>query len=245
VTELLSGIRVIKFFGWEQALGARVEAHRARELGRLRVIKYLDAACVYLWAALPVVVSIAIFITYVLTGHQLTATKGMLVGIVGKVGCGKSSLLAAIAGELHRLRGQVAVLGLSKGFGLATQEPWIQFATIRDNILFGKAFDAQLYREVLEACALDDDLSMLPAGDQTEVGEKGVTLSGGQRARIALARAVYQEKALYLLDDPLAAVDADVANHLLHRCILGVLSNTTRLLCTHRMEYLDRADVVL
>ncbi|XP_017530904.3 ATP-binding cassette sub-family C member 10 isoform X2 [Manis javanica] len=334
MTELLSGVRVIKFFGWEQALEARVEACRARELERLRVIKYLDAACVYLWAALPVVISIVIFITYVLMGHQLTATKvftalalvrmlilplnnfpwvinglleakvsldriqrfldlpnhnpqayyspdppaepstvlelhealfswdpvgtsqetfishlevkkGVLVGIVGKVGCGKSSLLAAVAGELHRLRGRVAVWGLSKGFGLATQEPWIQFATIRDNILFGKAFDAQLYKEVLEACALNDDLSILPAGDQTEVGEKGVTLSGGQRARIALARAVYQEKDLYLLDDPLAAVDADVANHLLHRCILGVLSPTTRLLCTHRTEYLEEADVVL
>ncbi|XP_047714109.1 ATP-binding cassette sub-family C member 10 isoform X4 [Prionailurus viverrinus] len=334
MTELLSGIRVIKFFRWEQALGARVEACRARELGRLRVIKYLDAACVYLWAALPVVISIVIFITYVLMGHQLTATKvftalalvrmlilplnsfpwvinglleakvsldriqrfldlpnqnpqayyssdpptapstvlelhealfswdpvgtsqetfishlevkkGALVGIVGKVGCGKSSLLAAIAGELHRLHGRVAVWGLSKGFGLATQEPWIQFATIRDNILFGKTFDAQLYQKVLEACALSDDLSILPAGDQTEVGEKGVTLSGGQRARIALARAVYQEKDLYLLDDPLAAVDTDVANHLLHRCILGVLSHTTRLLCTHRIEYLERADMVL
>ncbi|CAH7216168.1 Abcc10 [Phodopus roborovskii] len=334
MTELLNGIRVIKFFGWEQALGDRVKAYRTQELGRLRVIKYLDAACVYLWAALPVVICIVIFITYVLMGHQLTATKvftalalvrllilplnnfpwvinglleskvsldriqrfldlpnynpeayyspdpptepstvlelhealfswdpigisrktfishlevkqGMLVGIVGKVGCGKSSLLAAITGELHRLCGWVAVSGLSKGFGLATQEPWIQCATIRDNILFGKTFDARLYMEVLEACALNDDLSILPAGDQTEVGEKGVTLSGGQRARIALARAVYQEKTFYLLDDPLAAVDADVANHLLHRCILGVLSHTTRLLCTHRTEYLERADMVL
>ncbi|XP_064142540.1 ATP-binding cassette sub-family C member 10 isoform X2 [Loxodonta africana] len=176
---------------------------------------------------------------------HLEVKKGFLVGIVGKVGSGKSSLLAAIAGELHRLSGQVTVAGLSKGFGLATQEPWIQFATIRDNILFGKTFDAQLYKKVLEACALNDDLSILPAGDQTEVGEKGVTLSGGQRARIALARAVYQEKELYLLDDPLAAVDADVANHLLYRCILGVLSHTTRLLCTHRTEYLEKADVVL
>uniref|UniRef100_A0A8C2S0J5 ATP binding cassette subfamily C member 10 n=1 Tax=Capra hircus TaxID=9925 RepID=A0A8C2S0J5_CAPHI len=324
VTELLSGMRVIKFFGWEQALGARVEACRARELGRLRVIKYLDAACVYLWAALPVVISIVIFITYVLTGHQLTATKvftalalvrmlilplnnfpwvinglleakvsldriqhfldlpnhdpqayyspdpptepsaalelhealfswdpvgtsqetfishlevkkGMLVGIVGKVGCGKSSLLAAITGELHRLCGQVAVWGLSKGFGLATQEPWIQFATIRDNILFGKTFDAQLYKEVLEACALNEDLSVtFPSGEP---------LSGGpQRTWLPWCpHPPPQEKELYLL----AAVDADVATHLLHRCILGVLSHTTRLLCTHRTEYLEQADMVL
>ncbi|XP_072498338.1 ATP-binding cassette sub-family C member 10 isoform X1 [Notamacropus eugenii] len=334
MTELLCGIRVIKFCGWEQTLGSRVQKLRAQELQQLRVIKYLDAACVYLWAALPVVISIVIFITYVLLGHQLTATKvftalalvgmlilplnnfpwvinglleasvslerlqrfldlpdhdpqayyspdpprepltvlelqeamfswdpigtgletfithlkvkkGSLVGIVGKVGCGKSSLLAAISGDLHRLSGQISIAGRFEGFGLATQEPWIQFATIRDNILFGKAFDAHLYWKVLEACALHDDLAILPDGDQTEVGEKGVTLSGGQRARIALARAVYQENKLYLLDDPLAAVDADVANHLLHKCILGILGHTTRLLCTHRTEYLEQADVVL
>ncbi|MBZ3870188.1 Multidrug resistance-associated protein 7 [Sciurus carolinensis] len=303
VTELLSGIRVIKFFGWEKALGARVEAYRARELGRLRVIKYLDAACVYLWAALPVVIAIIIFITYVLMGHQLTATKvftalalvRMLIFPLNNFPWVINGLLEAKVSlvriqhfldlpnhnpqmyyssdppvrpstvlELHEALfswdpvgtsqetfishlevKKVAVWELSKGFGLATQEPWIQFATIRDNILFGKTFDAQLYREVLEACALNEDLSILPAGDQTEVGEKGVTLSGGQRARIALARAVYQEKTLYLLDDPLAAVDADVANHLLHKCILGMLSHTTRLLCTHRTEYLERADLVL
>ncbi|XP_043861170.1 ATP-binding cassette sub-family C member 10 isoform X2 [Dromiciops gliroides] len=334
MTELLCGIRVIKFCGWEQTLSSRVQKYRAQELQQLRVIKYLDAACVYLWAALPVVISIVIFITYVLMGHELTATKvftalalvgmlilplnnfpwvinglleakvslerlqhfldlpdhdpqayyspdpptepltvlelheavfswdpigtgletfishlevkkGSLVGIVGKVGCGKSSLLAAVSGELHRLSGQITIVGRLEGFGLATQEPWIQFATIRDNILFGKAFDAHLYWKVLEACALHDDLAILPDGDQTEVGEKGVTLSGGQRARIALARAVYQENKLYLLDDPLAAVDADVANHLLHKCILGILGHTTRLLCTHRTEYLEQADVVL
>ncbi|XP_020832519.1 ATP-binding cassette sub-family C member 10 isoform X1 [Phascolarctos cinereus] len=334
MTELLCGIRVIKFCGWEQTLGSRVQKHRAQELQQLRVIKYLDAACVYLWAALPVVISIVIFITYVLMGHQLTAAKvftalalirmlilplnnfpwvinglleakvslgrlqrfldlpdhdpqayyspdpptepltvlelheamfswdpigtglktfithlevkkGSLVGIVGKVGCGKSSLLAAISGELHRLSGQISVAGRCEGFGLATQEPWIQFATIRDNILFGKAFDAHLYWKVLEACALHDDLAILPDGDQTEVGEKGVTLSGGQKARVALARAVYQENKLYLLDDPLAAVDADVASHLLQKCILGILGHTTRLLCTHRTEYLEQADIVL
>ncbi|XP_074945349.1 ATP-binding cassette sub-family C member 10 isoform X7 [Phalacrocorax aristotelis] len=358
MTEFLCGIRVIKFYAWERHFSTRINACRAKELQKLRAVKYLDAVCVYLWAALPVVVSIAIFITYVLLGHQLTATKvftalalvgmlilplnsfpwvlngtleakvsldriqrflelvdqdleayyaldspsgtaaaveikcaafswapveeegtrepltrgtlqlhienlsvrkGMLLGIVGKVGSGKSSLLAAITGELinspllpftHfwracRQGGQVYVCDLEQGFGLATQEPWIQFTTVRENILFGREYDARLYEEVVEACALSEDLNILPAGDQTEVGENGVTLSGGQKARIALARAVYQDKELYLLDDPLAAVDADVANHLMRKCILGVLKHKTRILCTHRTEFLEKADALL
>ncbi|KAM9608318.1 ATP-binding cassette sub-family C member 10 isoform 3-T11 [Morphnus guianensis] len=344
MTEFLCGIRVIKYYAWEKHFSTRINACRAKELQKLRAIKYLDAVCVYLWAALPVVVSIAIFITYVLLGHQLTATKvftalalvgmlilplnsfpwvlngtleakvsldriqrfleladqdveayyaldspsgtatamemrcaafswtpveeestrqpssigtlqlhienlsvrkGMLLGVVGKVGSGKSSLLAAITGELIKQGGQVYVCDLEQGFGLATQEPWIQFTTVRENILFGRAYDARLYEEVVEACALSEDLNILPAGDQTEVGENGVTLSGGQKARIALARAVYQEKELYLLDDPLAAVDADVANHLMQKCILGVLKHKTRILCTHRTEFLEKADALL
>ncbi|KAI6071753.1 multidrug resistance-associated protein 7 [Aix galericulata] len=344
MTEFLGGIRVIKFYAWEKHFSTRINACRAQELQKLRAIKYLDAVCVYLWAALPVVVSIVIFITYVLLGHQLTATKvftalalvgmlilplnsfpwvlngtleakvsldriqrfleledqdleafyalgspsgtasaiemrgadfswapvkeesssqplptgtlqlhienlsvrkGMLLGVVGKVGSGKSSLLAAITGELVKQGGHVYVCDLEQGFGLATQEPWIQFATVRENILFGRDYDARLYEEVLEACALSEDLNILPAGDQTEVGENGVTLSGGQKARIALARAVYQEKELYLLDDPLAAVDADVANHLMRKCILGVLRHKTRVLCTHRTEFLEKADALV
>ncbi|XP_021246016.1 multidrug resistance-associated protein 7 [Numida meleagris] len=344
MTEFLSGIRVIKFYAWEKHFSTRINACRAKELQKLRAIKYLDAVCVYLWAALPVVVSIVIFITYVLMGHQLTATKvftalalvgmlilplnsfpwvlngtleakvsldriqrflelvdqdleayyalgsslgtasaidirgadfswmpvkeestsqpvstgtlqlhienlsvrkGMLLGVVGKVGSGKSSLLAAITGELVKQGGQVYICDLEQGFGLATQEPWIQFTTVRENILFGRPYDARLYEEVVEACALSEDLNILPAGDQTEVGENGVTLSGGQKARIALARAVYQEKELYLLDDPLAAVDADVANHLMQKCILGILQHKTRILCTHRTEFLEKADALL
>ncbi|XP_039915648.1 ATP-binding cassette sub-family C member 10 isoform X1 [Hirundo rustica] len=344
MTEFLCGIRVIKFYVWEKHFSTRINASRAKELQKLRAIRYLDALCVYMWAALPVVVSIAIFLTYVLLGHQLTATKvftalalvgmlilplngfpwvlnaileakvsldriqkffelmdqdleayyaldspsdaaiamemqcaafswvpveeesprqpsstgtlqlhienlsvrkGMLLGVVGKVGSGKSSLLAAITGELIKQGGRVYVCDLEQGFGLTTQEPWIQFTTIRENILFGREYDAKLYEEVLEACALSEDLNILPAGDQTEVGENGVTLSGGQKARIALARAIYQEKELYLLDDPLAAVDADVANHIMRKCIFGVLKDKTRVLCTHRTEFLEKADALL
>ncbi|XP_027537873.1 multidrug resistance-associated protein 7 isoform X2 [Neopelma chrysocephalum] len=311
MTEFLSGIRVIKYYAWEKHFGTRINACRAKELQKLRAIRYLDAVCVYLWAALPVVVSIAIFVTYALMGHQLTATKvftalalvgmlilplnsfpwvlygtleakvsldriqrflelvdqdleayyaldgpsdtgtamemrcaafswvpveeestrqslstgtlqlhienlsvrkGMLLGVVGKVGSGKSSLLAAITGELTKQGGRVYICDLEQGFGLATQEPWIQFTTIRENILFGREYDARLYEEVVEACALSEDLN---------------------------------EKELYLLDDPLAAVDADVANHLMQKCILGVLKHKTRILCTHRTEFLEKADALL
>ncbi|XP_032911459.1 ATP-binding cassette sub-family C member 10 isoform X3 [Catharus ustulatus] len=177
--------------------------------------------------------------------ENLSVRKGMLLGVVGKVGSGKSSLLAAITGELIKQGGRVCVCDLEQGFGLATQEPWIQFTTVRENILFGREYDARLYEEVLEACALSEDLKILPAGDQTEVGENGVTLSGGQKARIALARAIYQEKELYLLDDPLAAVDADVANHIMRKCIFGALRHKTRVLCTHRTEFLEKADALL
>ncbi|PIO32590.1 hypothetical protein AB205_0204560 [Aquarana catesbeiana] len=145
----------------------------------------------------------------------------------------------------RRCGGTLYVSHQETGFGFVAQEPWIQFATIRDNILFGKEYNDHLYKEVVEACALTDDLSIFPSGDQTEVGENGVTLSGGQKARVSLARAVYQEKDIYLLDDPLAAVDADVASHLMEKCILGILRHKTRILCTHRTELLEKADLLV
>ncbi|XP_077460374.1 ATP-binding cassette sub-family C member 10 isoform X2 [Stigmatopora argus] len=175
---------------------------------------------------------------------NLNIRKGSLTVVIGKVGCGKSSFLAAISGELSRHSGVVYVADREHGLALATQEPWIQHASVRDNILFGKHYDASFYRAVVEACALTDDLSILPDGDHTEVGENGVTLSGGQKARLALARAVYMDKDVYLLDDPLAAVDAQVARHLMCNCILELLAGKTRILCTHRVELVDAADAV-
>ncbi|KAG5278740.1 hypothetical protein AALO_G00102230 [Alosa alosa] len=284
MTEVLFGIRVLKFYNWEQHFAQKIGECRKRELSRLKALKYLDAVCVYTWAALPVVISILTFVTYVLLGNQLTAAKvfttlalvgmlilplnsfpwvlngtleakvsldriqrflrlrnqdlsayynkdapedplsalelwqasfswqssdpdgtgmstghppegpthtpgsptgglllsslnlsvqqGRLVAVVGKVGCGKSSLLAAISGELQRLGGSVYVAGRTEGLGLATQEPWIQHATVRDNILFGRDFDSAFYQAVIEACALSDDLNMLPNGDRTEVGAR-------------------------------------------------------------------------
>ncbi|XP_058497007.1 ATP-binding cassette sub-family C member 10 isoform X2 [Solea solea] len=176
---------------------------------------------------------------------NLHIIKGSLIVVVGKVGCGKSSLLAALTGELNRRSGVVYIADRETGFGLASQEPWIQHASVRDNILFGKEYDPTFYQAVIEACALADDLNVLPKGDKTEVGENGVTLSGGQKARVALARAVYMDKDIYLLDDPLAAVDTDVAEHLMQKCIMELLRGKTRILCTHRIEFVDKADMVV
>ncbi|XP_066936141.1 ATP-binding cassette sub-family C member 10-like isoform X2 [Clytia hemisphaerica] len=171
--------------------------------------------------------------------------KGQLVGITGKVGSGKSSFFAALTAEMEKNSGYIYLGEEFKGFAFVTQEPWIQHMTIRDNILFGSPYDEEKYQEVLHACALREDLSQFPAADFTEVGENGVNLSGGQKARLSLARAVYQDKDVYLLDDPLSAVDAHVAAHLFEHCIMGLLKDKTRLLSTHHKKFLWSADSVI
>jgi ATP-binding cassette subfamily C (CFTR/MRP) protein 1 len=120
------------------------------------------------------------------------------------------------------------------------QQAWIQNATLKDNIIFGKPFDKLKYEKVLDVCALRPDLEMLPGGDSTEIGEKGINLSGGQKQRIALARAVYSDSDIYLLDDPLSAVDAHVGKHIFEKVVgpTGVLGGKTRLLVTHGISYL-------
>lgn len=141
---------------------------------------------------------------------NLQVRKGQLTGILGRVGDGKTSLLGAIVGEMHRREGEVVVKGT---VSYAPQEPWIQSASIRDNIVFGHVWDEDFYNLVLSSCALGPDIAIMAEGDQTVVGEKGITLSGGQRARVSLARAVYARADLVLLDDCLAAVDSHVAKH--------------------------------
>ncbi len=119
---------------------------------------------------------------------------------------------------------------------LASQEPWIQNATIRDNILFGCPMDAQRYADVLNVCALQADIDMLPAGDMTEIGEKGINLSGGQKQRINVVRAVHCGADVYLFDDPMSAVDSHVGAHMFTSCFLQHLAGTTRILVTHKTE---------
>ncbi|XP_038071457.1 multidrug resistance-associated protein 7-like [Patiria miniata] len=369
MSEILYGIRVIKFYAWEKHFMRRIKELRDLELGSLKGVKYLDAMCVYFWATTPILISVLSFATYSLLGNQLTAAKiftslalfnmligplnsfpwvlnaviqawvslkrvkgylelqeldpssyynpegtmdpnsyleikhggfqwdhprktestpekddsktkaskpsgndaegmeqeeeedgagtlklsnlnlrvgrGQLVGVIGCVGSGKSSLLSAITAEMTKTGGSIGMTDLIGGFGLSPQEAWVQHATLRDNVLFGMEYIAKRYRAVMEACALLEDIRILPAGDQTEIGENGVTLSGGQKARVALARAVYQDKDLYLLDDPMAAVDVHVGAHIFSQCIMGLLRNKTRILCTHHTKFLQEADLVV
>ncbi|XP_066545949.1 multidrug resistance-associated protein 1 isoform X1 [Amia ocellicauda] len=170
--------------------------------------------------------------------------EGALVAVVGHVGSGKSSLLSALLGEMVKRDGKVSVKG---SVAYVPQQAWIQNATMRDNIVFGREKKENWYQRVVEACALLPDLEILPAGDATEIGEKGVNLSGGQKQRVSLARAVYCDCAVYLLDDPLSAVDAHVGKHIFEKVIgpQGVLQGKTRVLVTHGLSFLPQADLIL
>uniref|UniRef100_A0A7N8YRT8 ABC-type glutathione-S-conjugate transporter n=1 Tax=Mastacembelus armatus TaxID=205130 RepID=A0A7N8YRT8_9TELE len=170
--------------------------------------------------------------------------RGSLVAVVGHVGSGKSSLLSAMLGETEKRSGRVTVKG---SVAYVPQQAWIQNATVQDNIIFGREKLKTWYNRVLEACALLPDLDILPAGDATEIGEKGLNLSGGQKQRVSLARAVYRKADVYLLDDPLSAVDAHVGQHIFDKVIgpKGVLRDKTRILVTHGMSFLPQADLIL
>ncbi|KAF6777701.1 hypothetical protein AHF37_02711 [Paragonimus kellicotti] len=154
----------------------------------------------------------------------------------------KSSLLQAVLGELPYAEGYVL---RSSNVAYMPQLSWIFPGTLRDNILASLPYNKERYTAVLKATTLDADLANLPHGDRTQVGERGVSLSGGQKARIGLARIAYGMFDFVLLDDPLAAVDARVANHLFNECICGFLSNRLRLLVTHQHHLLPRMDTII
>ncbi len=130
---------------------------------------------------------------------------------MGTVGSGKSSLISGLLGEMYKFNG---IININGSVAFVPQQAWIQNATLKNNILFEKKLDEKFYARVLETCALKTDLTILPAGDATEIGEKGINLSGGQKQRVSLARAVYSKADIYMLDDPLSAVDAHVGKHI-------------------------------
>ncbi|XP_066267904.1 ATP-binding cassette sub-family C member 4-like isoform X3 [Branchiostoma lanceolatum] len=167
---------------------------------------------------------------------------GELVAVIGPVGAGKSSILSTILRELPVTSGEIKVQGR---LAYASQVPWIFSGSVQQNVLFGKEMEREKYQKVIKACALQKDLTLLPHGDQTLVGDRGIMLSGGQKARINLARAVYHDADIYLLDDPLSAVDAEVGKHLFDRCIQGTLKDKPRILVTHQLQYLQSANKIL
>ena len=173
---------------------------------------------------------------------NLKTSSGELLAVIGSVGSGKSSVIQAILGEFPCSAGNITVSGK---ISYCPQESWVFSGSVRQNILFGKPYDKDRYSRVLTACALEHDLSQWEAGDRTLVGERGVALSGGQKARVCLARAVYREADTYLLDDPLSAVDVHVGRHLFSKCIRGLLKSKAVILVTHQLQYLQEADEIL
>ena len=179
---------------------------------------------------------------FILQDVDFVAALGSLTVVTGPVGSGKSTLLSVIAGEMSDVSGTISRQG---NFVHAPQIAWVFSGTLRENILFGESYDDPRYTRIIEACALTEDFQRFPNGDQTVVGERGAVLSGGQRARVSLARAVYVDADLYLLDDPLSAVDYKVGRHIFEKCIKGLLGEKTRLLTSHQERHMKDANQVI
>uniref|UniRef100_A0AAQ4PRF0 ATP-binding cassette, sub-family C (CFTR/MRP), member 12 n=1 Tax=Gasterosteus aculeatus aculeatus TaxID=481459 RepID=A0AAQ4PRF0_GASAC len=168
--------------------------------------------------------------------------KGKLLGICGNVGSGKTSLISSILEQMHLLQGSVTADGT---FAYVSQQAWIFHGTVQENVIMGEPLDQSKYNRVLDACALRADLDILPHGDQTEIGERGLNLSGGQKQRISLARAVYSNGDIFILDDPLSAVDAHVGKHIFDKCIKQELQGKSIILVTHQLQYLEFCDNIM
>lgn len=179
---------------------------------------------------------------FTISDLDFSVARNELVAVIGGVGSGKSSLLAALAGDMRKTSGSVT-MGSSRAF--CPQYAWIQNATLKENILFGKDLDIKWYNQVIDACALRADLEMLPGADLTEIGERGITVSGGQKQRLNIARAIYFDSDIILMDDPLSAVDAHVGRHIMDQAICGLLRNKCRVLATHQLWVLQRCDRVI
>ncbi|OPJ70635.1 ATP-binding cassette sub-family C member 9 isoform D [Patagioenas fasciata monilis] len=196
-----------------------------------------------------------------LSNINIRIPTGQMTMIVGQVGCGKSSLLLAILGEMQTLEGKVHWSNVNEtepsfeasrsrnrySVAYAAQKPWLLNATVEENIIFGSPFNKQRYKAVTDACSLQPDIDLLPFGDQTEIGERGINLSGGQRQRICVARALYQNTNIVFLDDPFSALDIHLSDHLMQEGILKFLQEDKRtlVLVTHKLQYLPHADWII
>ena len=181
-------------------------------------------------------------VVFTLQDIEFSTEPQTLTVITGPVGSGKSTLLSAIAGEVPVAAGTIS---WPTSLVYVPQTPWVFSGTIRENILFGQPYNQDKYSTILEACSLTEDVKRFPNADLAVVGERGAVLSGDQRARVSLARAVYMDADLYLLDDPLSAVDIKVSQHIFEKCIKGLLSKKTRVLTSHQEQHMKQADKII
>ena len=181
---------------------------------------------------------------FCLNNINLTVKKGEFICIIGEVGSGKSSLIQAILNNMIIMQNDNTKIIVNGNISYVGQEAWIQNSTIQNNILFYRPYDSTKYQSILDLCELNQDLEAFPGGDLTEIGEKGVNLSGGQKARISLARAMYCDNDIYILDDPISALDAHVGKNIMNNCIMGYLKGKTIILATHALQYAAFADKI-
>ncbi|BGP17639.1 hypothetical protein JCM10213_001291 [Rhodosporidiobolus nylandii] len=364
ISELISGIRIVKLFAWERPILAKATASRRKELAGLRILLAIRAAVRAMAMSIPVLASIIVFAVYSVTGHSqdpaeiwtslsllnllrqplmllpnalstsadawsamnqllpvfladelpeerfvvdkdaevaikvdqasfewessappaggtgpgkkgkkekkpkakkddgsesekpavkerpselldidFEVKRGELCCVVGSVGSGKSSLLQGLIGEMRRTSGSVTFS--SRSIAYCAQSAWISNSTVRENILFGQPMEHERYQQCIDAACLRADLEQLPSGDMTEIGERGIALSGGQRQRVAIARTLYFDADVLLLDDPLSAVDAHVSASIFRDAIRGMLRDKTVILVTHALQYIPQADSVI
>ncbi|XP_038067816.1 ATP-binding cassette sub-family C member 9-like [Patiria miniata] len=183
----------------------------------------------------------------ILTDINIEIQAGKLTAVVGEVGSGKSSLCSALLGEMKTVSGEVIWNSERHSIAYANQKPWLVNASLKDNIIFGAPLDERRYNTVIEVCGLRQDIDMLPAGDRTEIGEKGINLSGGQKQRVSIARAVYSHSDIVLLDDPLSALDAHVGSHVFKEALKKFLIGEGRsiILITHQTQFLPEVAYVI
>ncbi|XP_049950812.1 probable multidrug resistance-associated protein lethal(2)03659 [Schistocerca serialis cubense] len=239
---LISGKRIENFLNYDEIKSVNLDAIHDRSIIQMKTEKeYVEkeTPCIKLTDVTAKWESNA---DDTLKNVTLEVVPGKLFAIIGPVGSGKSSLLQTVLGELPITSGTLSIRGK---VSYASQEPWLFAATLRQNILFGEPYDRDWYWQVIKACALETDFDTFPHRDKTLVGDRGIMLSGGQKARVNLARAVYRKADIYLLDDPLSAVDPHVARHLFDQCITRLLKNSICVLVTHQIQFLHHVDEIV
>uniref|UniRef100_A0AAQ5YG79 ATP-binding cassette, sub-family C (CFTR/MRP), member 12 n=1 Tax=Amphiprion ocellaris TaxID=80972 RepID=A0AAQ5YG79_AMPOC len=274
MNEILSSIKLIKMYAWEDSFEKKVKHIRIVSYIQnintsiTSIIPTLATVLTFLVHTLSIILcyyqaftTIAIFnsmrfclalmpmcvkalaeAAVSIARLKVNSSFGNLLGVCGNVGSGKSSLISCILEQMHLLQGSVTADGT---FAYVSQQAWIFHGTVQENILMGQPLDQAKYDRVVDVCSLRADLKILPYGDQTEIGERGLNLSGGQKQRISLARAVYSDKDIFLLDDPLSAVDAHVGKHIFEECVKKELQGKSIILVTHQLQYLEFCDDIL